>query len=44
MNKTLITYIIIATLGFLASACNTMEGVGEDMEAAGEGIQEQANN
>lgn len=39
-------YINIVAASFLAlfalSACNTIEGVGEDLEAAGEGIENAA--
>jgi predicted small secreted protein len=30
-------------LGWLISACNTVEGAGEDLESAGEEIQEEAD-
>ena len=38
------TLMLILTTAFIVSlaGCNTIEGVGEDIEAAGEGIQEAA--
>ncbi len=41
--KNLITLLLLMSLGFLTASCNTMQGMGEDMEAAGEEIQETAD-
>lgn len=42
MLHTLPIALLIALLGL--NACNTMEGVGRDMEEAGEQIEEEANS
>lgn len=43
-QKSLSRLLLAALLAALAlSACNTVEGVGKDAEAAGEEIQEEAN-
>lgn len=36
---------LLAPIAFILAlgACNTMQGAGEDIEAAGEGIQQEAN-
>jgi predicted small secreted protein len=34
------TLIIVTGLTFMASACNTIEGVGKDLESAGDKAQE----
>jgi entericidin B len=39
--KMLFTVLVTAYVMVL-SGCNTMEGIGEDMEAAGEGIEKKA--
>ena len=36
--------LVAAAAALTVAACNTVEGVGEDVEAAGEGIQEGAND
>lgn len=42
-NRT--TVLLLLALGLFALAgCNTMEGAGEDLEVAGEEIQEEAND
>jgi predicted small secreted protein len=41
--KKMIVVLMIVSLGFLTVSCNTMKGMGEDVEAAGEKIQEQAD-
>ena len=38
MNR-LIIVISLAVLGFLAAGCNTIQGVGKDIEQGGEAIQ-----
>jgi entericidin B len=38
MNR-LIIVISLAVLGFLAAGCNTIQGVGKDIEKGGEAIQ-----
>ncbi len=40
--KNLITILLLMSLGFLTVSCNTIQGMGEDVEAAGEEIQETA--
>ena len=40
--KKLIAILLLVLLGFLPLSCNTMQGMGEDMESAGEAIQEKA--
>lgn len=41
MRSALITGILVA-IAFLASACNTMQGAGQDMQAAGKKLEESA--
>ncbi|HLU80333.1 MAG TPA: entericidin A/B family lipoprotein [Burkholderiaceae bacterium] len=41
MKKTLLVPIMLA-LAALTAGCNTMEGMGEDIERGGEKIQQQA--
>jgi len=43
MVRILMTAAIAAVIGLLA-ACNTMEGLGEDIERGGEKIQKKAND
>lgn len=45
MNKKHFSFLILMTafLGLLNSGCRTMEGAGEDIERAGEKIQENAD-
>ncbi|MFO7912936.1 MAG: entericidin A/B family lipoprotein [Desulfotignum sp.] len=38
--KNWIAILLLMSLGFFTVSCNTMQGMGEDMEAAGEKIQE----
>lgn len=40
--KKLIAILLLMSLSFLTFSCNTMQGMGEDVEAAGEKIQEAA--
>ncbi|HKJ99699.1 MAG TPA: entericidin A/B family lipoprotein [Desulfotignum sp.] len=40
--KNWITILLLMSLGFFSVSCNTMQGMGEDVEAAGEEIQETA--
>jgi len=35
--------IAIAASAFLVSACNTVEGVGQDVQSAGEAVEDAAN-
>ena len=35
-----ITAFVLCTFAFAASACNTIEGVGQDLESAGDKAQE----
>lgn len=39
------TWILLGLLGFsmLTAACNTMEGIGEDVQAGGEKLEESAD-
>ena len=39
-----ITVALLALTGLALTACNTSRGVGEDLEEAGEEIQEEAND
>jgi predicted small secreted protein len=39
----LLAAALLAITGVSLTGCNTTEGVGEDVEAAGEGIQDAAN-
>ena len=41
--KKILSIIISITAMFILAGCNTMGGVGEDVERAGEGIQRAAN-
>lgn len=38
----MIVILVIISLGFLTFSCNTMKGVGEDVEIIGEKIQKKA--
>ncbi len=40
--KKLIGGLLLISLCFLPLSCNTMQGMGEDVESAGEAIQEKA--
>lgn len=40
---TLIAALLLSGGSLVMTACNTTEGVGKDVEAAGEGIQDAAN-
>jgi predicted small secreted protein len=40
--KNFIAILLIVSLSFFTVSCNTMQGMGEDVEAAGEKIQETA--
>jgi len=42
MKTTLLTLLAVMTLSVLLSGCNTMRGVGQDVSAAGRGIQRAA--
>lgn len=39
-----ITAFILCAFAFTASACNTIEGVGQDLESAGDKAEEVTNN
>ncbi|WP_253308328.1 MULTISPECIES: entericidin A/B family lipoprotein [unclassified Rickettsia] len=41
MRSTLITFTLIA-VAFLTSACNTMQGMGKDMQAGGKKLEDSA--
>ncbi|GAA5252143.1 entericidin A/B family lipoprotein [Candidatus Rickettsia kedanie] len=41
MRSAFITSILVA-VAFLTSACNTMQGVGQDMQAAGKKLEDSA--
>jgi len=41
MNRLVIVFTL-AVLGFLAAGCNTIQGVGKDIEKGGEAIQRSA--
>jgi len=40
--KNLLIILILISLSFFTISCNTMQGIGEDLETAGEEIQETA--
>lgn len=40
--KSLLALVFALSMPLLATACNTIEGLGEDTEAAGEAIDEEA--
>lgn len=42
INPRLVTASLLALLLFGASACNTMQGLGEDIESGGEGLEHEA--
>ncbi len=42
--KTMMTYIMLLCLGFSATACNTVEGLGRDIEAGGDAIEDTAHD
>ena len=37
-----LTAVVLASLAFMASACNTIEGAGEDIQSGGEAISDAA--
>ena len=39
-----ITALVLCAFAFAASACNTIEGVGQDLESAGDKAQEVTKN
>ena len=41
--KNMIVILMVISLGFLTFSCNTVKGVGQDVESAGEKIQETAD-
>lgn len=43
MTKTIITLSLLALLAAPLAACNTMEGLGKDTQAAGEAIKTSAS-
>ncbi|AFB29417.1 entericidin A/B family lipoprotein [Rickettsia rickettsii] len=43
MRSALITSILVA-VAFLTSACNTMQGAGQDMQAAGKQLKDSAES
>jgi predicted small secreted protein len=42
MARTIIQVFIAGSLALVAAACNTTEGFGEDLQSAGEEIEEEA--
>ena len=42
LKKTAVLLALLGAVSFL-TACNTVEGIGEDVEAAGEGLQDAAD-
>lgn len=42
--KMLLTATMLVAMGSWVSACNTTRGVGQDVEATGEAVQDAANN
>lgn len=43
MLRKLLTLALLGMFGVALAGCNTTEGVGEDIEAAGQGVQDVAN-
>ena len=43
IGKKMIIALMLISLGFMNISCNTMQGVGEDLEAAGEKIQQKSD-
>lgn len=43
-NTRTLTAILLAGLSFMAAACNTVEGVGQDLESAGDKAEEVTRN
>ncbi len=41
--KNLVIILMLISLNFLMVSCNTMQGMGEDVESAGESIQDSAD-
>lgn len=44
LTRKAIPAILAAALVALLGACNTMEGMGEDIESAGDAIEDEADN
>ncbi len=42
-HKAILTAMMILGLGVSMSACNTIDGAGQDIEQAGESVQDAAN-
>ena len=42
-SKALLTVMMLLGLGVSVSACNTIDGAGQDIEQAGESVQDAAN-
>lgn len=42
MNPVMRTFLLSIALLFAVAGCNTMEGAGQDIEAAGENIEDEA--
>jgi predicted small secreted protein len=42
--KNVIKTLAVASVALFVTACNTVEGVGQDVESAGEKIEETAND
>ena len=42
-KSTLVSLALVVASAFLATGCNTMKGLGQDTERAGEKIQEKAS-
>ena len=41
--KNVVIALMVISLSFLTVSCNTMQGAGEDVEAAGEAVQDAAD-
>jgi predicted small secreted protein len=41
-GKKILIILILISLGFMNISCNTMQGAGEDIQSAGEAIEEAA--
>ncbi|MBA2780503.1 entericidin A/B family lipoprotein [Billgrantia kenyensis] len=44
MKRTIVSTLMLLVVLSLLSGCNTMRGMGEDIEAGGEAVQRQANS
>lgn len=43
LKRNALVLVVLGLIGFTMVACNTVEGAGRDIEAAGEGIEDAAD-